>query len=134
MVALVDGEPKVLNLKQMIEAFVRHRREIVTRRTMYLLRKARERYFNVCKRGKLPAIQEALSDLAEAGGHGKSHAAPDGRTALHVAVFARQLKAAVFLLRDSEFGCVDPSVADQNGVTPLHLAAEAAAPSYHILL
>jgi DNA gyrase subunit A len=43
MVALVDGEPKVLNLKQMIEAFVRHRREIVTRRTMYLLRKARER-------------------------------------------------------------------------------------------
>ena len=43
MVALVDGEPKVLNLKQMIEAFVRHRREIVTRRTLYLLRKARER-------------------------------------------------------------------------------------------
>ena len=43
MVALVDGEPKVLNLKQMIEAFVRHRREIVTRRTVYLLRKARER-------------------------------------------------------------------------------------------
>ena len=43
MVALVDGEPKVLNLKQMIEAFVRHRREIVTRRTVYLLRRARER-------------------------------------------------------------------------------------------
>jgi DNA gyrase subunit A len=43
MVALVDGEPKVLNLKQMIDAFVRHRREIVTRRTVYLLRKARER-------------------------------------------------------------------------------------------
>ena len=43
MVALVDGEPKVLNLKQMLEAFVRHRREIVTRRTVYLLRKARER-------------------------------------------------------------------------------------------
>ncbi|MDG2460034.1 MAG: DNA gyrase subunit A [Luminiphilus sp.] len=43
MVALVDGEPKVLNLKQMIEAFVRHRREIVTRRTVYLLKKARER-------------------------------------------------------------------------------------------
>jgi DNA gyrase subunit A len=43
MVALVDGEPKILNLKQMIEAFVRHRREIVTRRTVYLLKKARER-------------------------------------------------------------------------------------------
>jgi DNA gyrase subunit A len=43
MVALVDGQPKLLNLKQMIEAFVRHRREVVTRRTVYLLRKARER-------------------------------------------------------------------------------------------
>ncbi|WP_116368705.1 DNA gyrase subunit A [Parahaliea mediterranea] len=43
MVALVDGQPKVLNLKEIIEAFIRHRREVVTRRTIYLLRKARER-------------------------------------------------------------------------------------------
>jgi DNA gyrase subunit A len=43
MVALVDGQPKVLNLKEMLDAFVRHRREVVTRRTVYLLRKARER-------------------------------------------------------------------------------------------
>ncbi len=43
MVALVDGEPKTLNLKEMLEAFIRHRREVVTRRTIYLLRKARER-------------------------------------------------------------------------------------------
>ncbi|MFV0478120.1 MAG: DNA gyrase subunit A [Parahaliea sp.] len=43
MVALVDGQPKVLNLKEVLEAFIRHRREVVTRRTMYLLRKARER-------------------------------------------------------------------------------------------
>lgn len=43
MVALVDGQPKLLNLRDMIEAFVRHRREVVTRRTVYLLRKARER-------------------------------------------------------------------------------------------
>jgi DNA gyrase subunit A len=43
MVALVDGQPKILNLKEVIEAFVRHRREVVTRRTVYLLRKARER-------------------------------------------------------------------------------------------
>lgn len=42
-VALVDGQPKVLNLKDMLEAFVRHRREVVTRRTIYELRKARER-------------------------------------------------------------------------------------------
>ncbi len=43
MVALIDGQPKVLNLKQIIEAFVRHRREVVTRRTVFDLRKARER-------------------------------------------------------------------------------------------
>ena len=43
MVALADGQPKLLNLKDMIEAFVRHRREVVTRRTVYELRKARER-------------------------------------------------------------------------------------------
>ena len=42
-VALVDGQPKILNLKEMLEAFLRHRREVVTRRTIYLLRKARER-------------------------------------------------------------------------------------------
>ncbi len=43
MVALVDGQPRVLNLKQVLEAFIRHRREVVTRRTIYELRKARER-------------------------------------------------------------------------------------------
>ena len=42
-VALVDGQPKILNLKEMLHHFVRHRREVVTRRTVYLLRKARER-------------------------------------------------------------------------------------------
>lgn len=42
-VALVDGQPKVLNLKQMLEAFIRHRREVVTRRTVFELRKARQR-------------------------------------------------------------------------------------------
>ncbi len=43
MVALIDGQPRLLNLKEMIDAFVRHRREIVTRRTVFDLRKARER-------------------------------------------------------------------------------------------
>jgi DNA gyrase subunit A len=43
MVALVDGQPRLLNLRQILEAFVRHRREVVTRRTVYQLRKARER-------------------------------------------------------------------------------------------
>ena len=43
MVALVDGQPRTLNLKQMLEAFLAHRREVVTRRTVFELRKARER-------------------------------------------------------------------------------------------
>ena len=43
MVALVDGQPKLLDLKSMIEAFISHRREVVTRRSVYDLRKARER-------------------------------------------------------------------------------------------
>jgi len=43
MVALVDGQPKLLNLKEMIECFLSHRREVLTRRTVYELRKARDR-------------------------------------------------------------------------------------------
>jgi DNA gyrase subunit A len=43
MVALVDGQPRLLNLREMIEAFIAHRREVVTRRTVFDLRKARER-------------------------------------------------------------------------------------------
>ncbi|MFC4158520.1 DNA gyrase subunit A [Chitinimonas lacunae] len=43
MVALVDNQPRLLNLKQIIECFLRHRREVVTRRTVFELKKARER-------------------------------------------------------------------------------------------
>jgi DNA gyrase subunit A len=43
MVALVDGQPRLLNLKQMLEYFLAHRREVVTRRTLFELRKARDR-------------------------------------------------------------------------------------------
>jgi len=43
MVALLDGQPRLLNLKQMLEAFLNHRREVVTRRTAFELKKARER-------------------------------------------------------------------------------------------
>lgn len=43
MVALIDGQPKLLNLKQILDAFLRHRREVITRRTVFELRKARER-------------------------------------------------------------------------------------------
>ncbi|MFM2435109.1 MAG: hypothetical protein RL063_1090 [Pseudomonadota bacterium] len=43
MVALLDGQPRLLNLKQMLEAFLRHRREVITRRTVFELKKARAR-------------------------------------------------------------------------------------------
>jgi len=43
MVALIDGQPRLLNLREMLDAFLRHRREVVTRRTVFELRKARER-------------------------------------------------------------------------------------------
>ncbi len=43
IVALVDGQPRILNLRELLDYFVKHRREVVTRRTVYLLRKARER-------------------------------------------------------------------------------------------
>ena len=43
MVALIDGQPKLLNLKEILDAFLRHRREVITRRTVYDLRKARDR-------------------------------------------------------------------------------------------
>ncbi|SAL38791.1 DNA gyrase subunit A [Caballeronia choica] len=43
MVALVDGQPKLLNLKEMLECFLSHRREVLTRRTVYELRRARDR-------------------------------------------------------------------------------------------
>ena len=43
MVALLDGQPRLLNLKQILEAFLRHRREVITRRTVFELRKARDR-------------------------------------------------------------------------------------------
>ncbi len=43
MVALVDGQPRLLNIRQVLQAFLRHRRDVVTRRTIFELRKAREK-------------------------------------------------------------------------------------------
>jgi len=59
MVALIDGRPKCLNIKQILEAFVDHRREVVTRRTIYDLRKARERAHT------LEGLAVALSNIDE---------------------------------------------------------------------
>jgi DNA gyrase subunit A len=59
MVALVDGQPRVLNLRELLAAFLRHRREVVTRRTVYELRKARERAH------MLEGLAVALSNVDE---------------------------------------------------------------------
>ncbi len=60
MVALVDGQPRVLSVKELIEAFISHRREVTTRRTVYDLRKARERGH------VLEGLAVALSNVDEA--------------------------------------------------------------------
>lgn len=59
MVALINAQPKLLNLREIIEAFVRHRREVVTRRTIFELRKARE------KAHLLEGLAVALSNIDE---------------------------------------------------------------------
>ena len=59
MVALVDGRPQLLNLKQCLEAFIRHRRDVVTRRTVFDLRKARQRAHI------LEGLSVALSNIDE---------------------------------------------------------------------
>jgi len=77
MVALIDGLPKLLNLKEILAAFVRHRREVVTRRTIYLLRKARERAHI------LEGLAVALGSIDEVIATIKSSATPaDARAAL----------------------------------------------------
>lgn len=59
MVALVDGQPRLLNLQEILSAFVGHRREVVTRRTLFELRKARERAH------ALEGLTVALANLDE---------------------------------------------------------------------
>jgi DNA gyrase subunit A len=59
MVGLVDGQPKLLSLKELLDAFLRHRREVVTRRTLFDLRKARERAH------VLEGLMVALANLDE---------------------------------------------------------------------
>jgi DNA gyrase subunit A len=59
MVALVDGRPQLLNLKQCMQAFIRHRRDVVTRRTVFDLRKARQRAHI------LEGLSVALSNIDE---------------------------------------------------------------------
>ena len=76
-VALVDDQPRVLNLKQMLEAFLQHRREVITRRTIYLLRRARQRGHILEGQAVALANIDAVIALIKA-----SPAAAEARTAL----------------------------------------------------
>jgi DNA gyrase subunit A len=76
-VALVDGQPRVLNLKQMLEAFVQHRKEVVTRRTIFLLRRARQRGHIVEGQAVALANIDGVVELIR-----KSQTGPEARTAL----------------------------------------------------
>lgn len=71
MVALVDGQPRLLNLKQILSEFLRHRREVVTRRTLFELKKARERGHI------LEGLAVALSNVDEIIALIKASATPD---------------------------------------------------------
>jgi len=77
MVALVDGQPRLLSLKEMLEAFLRHRREVVTRRTVHDLRKARDRAH------VLEGLAVALANIDEVIATIKASASPaEARAAL----------------------------------------------------
>ncbi len=83
MVGLVDGRPRLLNLKQILDVFLRHRREVVTRRSVFELRKARERAHD------LEGLAVALTNIDEVIALIKAAAGPaDARTALMQRVWA----------------------------------------------
>ena len=110
VVALVDGQPKLLNLKQLLEYFVRHRREVVTRRTIYLLRKARERGHI------LEGLAVAIANIDEVINLIKSSPGPaDAREAL----LTRAWKAGSvmqFLQRAGDHACRPEGLGDEFGL------------------
>ncbi len=86
MVAILDGQPRLLNLKQMLEAFLRHRREVITRRTHFELKKARERGH------VLEGLAVALANVDEIIAMIKSAATPaDAKAVLMVKAWRSQL-------------------------------------------
>ncbi len=109
MVALIDGQPRLLNLKQLLQAFLRHRREVVTRRTVYELKKARERGH------LLEGLAVALSNVDEIIALIKAAATPaEAKKALIGKAWSSQLVAEM-LAR---------SVQDTAAFRPVGLSAE----------
>ena len=110
MVALVDNQPRLLNLLEMLELFIRHRREVVTRRTVYLLRKARERGH------VLEGLAVAISNIDEVIALIKSSASPaDAKDALISRGWPIQ-NVAKFLERAGEDACRPDDLPPEFGV------------------
>ncbi|QOJ24251.1 MAG: DNA gyrase subunit A [Gammaproteobacteria bacterium] len=108
MVALLDGQPRLLNLKQILDAFLRHRREVVTRRTVFELKKARERGHI------LEGLAVALSNVDEIIALIKAAATPaDAKTAL----MAKAWRSA--LVKEM----LERAIADANALRPEGLDA-----------
>ncbi|GAB2197045.1 DNA gyrase subunit A [Sessilibacter sp. MAH4] len=110
IVALVDGQPKVLNLRQLLDYFLLHRRSVVTRRTVYLLRKARERGHILEGQAVAIANIDPLIELI------KSSATP---AEAKVALMARGWEignVAQFLERAGDDACRPEGLGSQYGV------------------
>ena len=103
MVALIDGQPRLMNLKQILEAFLRHRREVVTRRTVFELKKARERGH------LLEGLAVALSNVDEIIALIKAASTPaDAKVALLARTWRSQLVAEM----------LSRAIADSNALRP----------------
>ena len=109
MVALVDGQPRLLNLKQILNEFLRHRREVVTRRTLYELKKARERGHI------LEGLAVALSNVDEIIALIKASATPpEAKAALLARAWRSSLVEEMLTRTDVDLSMVKPEGLDEN--------------------
>lgn len=109
MVALVDGQPRLLNLKQILSEFLRHRREVVTRRTLYELKKARERGHI------LEGLAVALSNVDEIIALIKASATPpEAKAALLARAWRSSLVEEMLTRTDVDLSMVKPEGLDEN--------------------
>jgi DNA gyrase subunit A len=110
MVALQDGQPKLMSLKEMLEAFIRHRREVVTRRSIYELAKARERAHI------LEGLAVALANIDAVIALIKAASSPaEARTALQARVWAPGVVTEL-LARAGEISTRPPGLTTESGL------------------
>lgn len=111
MVALVDGQPRTLNLKEILDCFIRHRREVVTRRTLYELRKARERAHLLEGLGIALANIDEMIDLIK-----RSPTPADAKEALLAGTWKAGLVAAMLKSAGSD-ACRPDDLSEEYGLS-----------------